>query len=124
MVAGRPKKDINIIEIISVKLEYISTKDDNYGNKITYLKLIDNVKKLKSIMDQQCDECRLPIWKTDKDGYMLKCKDKFMPKHTFDNNDIFIADLQFKYYSINTDTTLIQGYFLKVSLNENIENEN
>ena len=36
----------------------------------------------------------------------------------------FTADLQFKYYTINTNETLLQGYFLKVSLNDNIENEN
>ena len=121
---GRPRKNSNIIEIISVRLEYISTKEDNYENKITYLKLIDNAKKLKPILDQMCDECRLPLWKTETDEYILKCKDKFMPKHSFDANDIFTADLQFKYYCITTDEKLLQGYFLKVLLNDNTDIEN
>ena len=97
---GRPRKNSNNIEINSIKLEYISTKEDSYENKITYLKLIDTAKKLKPILDQMCDECRLPLWKTETGEYILKCKDKFMFKHSFDANDIFTADLHFEYYCI------------------------
>ena len=77
-------------------------------------------------MDQQCEDCRIPLWKTETDDYLLKCKVKFMPKHTFDTNDVFNADLQFKYYTINhtSSETLVQGYFLKVSLNDNTDLEN
>ena len=89
MVAGRSNKNIKSIDIISVKLEYISTKEDNYGNNIAYLKLIDNSKKLQPILDQPCEDCRIPLWKIETDDYLLKCKDKFMPKHTFDTNDMF-----------------------------------
>ena len=40
---GRPrgKKQSNIIEIKDLKLEFISSKTDNYNNEISYLKVID-----------------------------------------------------------------------------------
>ena len=76
---GRPKgtkKQNNVIEINNIKLEFIITKTDNYENDISYLKVIDKQfkSKLQPIVSQMCEDCRLPIWKSDDGFYMLKVK--------------------------------------------------
>ena len=120
--AGRPRKvtNSNIIEIKDLKLEFIISKIDNYENKISYLKIIDKgfKNKLAPIISQMCDDIRLPIWKTDDALYMIKCKNKFMPEREFENNEIFNADLNFHYYSMEKNGELIQGFYLKISTND------
>ena len=120
--AGRPRKvtNSNIIEIKDLKLEFIISKIDNYDNKISYLKIIDKgfKNKLQPILSQMCDECRLPLWRSEDGLYMVKCKNKFMPEREFENNEIFNADLNFHYYSMEKNEELIQGYYLKISTND------
>ena len=120
---GRPKgskRQTNIIEIKDLKLEFIISKTDNYNNDISYLKVIDKAfkTKLQPILSQMCDECRLPCWRADDGLYMLKCKNKFMPEKEFENNEIFNADLDFNYYSMEKNEELIQGYYLKINTND------
>ena len=76
MSRGRPKKNNNIIEVNNIKLEFIITKADNYQNEISYFKIIDKQfkSKLQPITSQMCDECNVPIWRTDDGFYMLKVK--------------------------------------------------
>ena len=73
---GRPRKATNVIEVNNIKLEYIITKTDNYENEISYLKVIDKQfkTKMQPIVSQTCDECKLPIWKSDDGFYMVKVK--------------------------------------------------
>ena len=85
---GRPRgstKSTNIIEVNNIKLEFIITKTDNYENDISYLKVIDKSfrNKLTPILSQQCDEIRLPIWKSDDGFYMLKVKKKMDARKRF-----------------------------------------
>ena len=118
---GRPKKSTNIIEINNIKLEFIVSKTDNYENEISYLKVIDKSfkTKLQPIVSQICDDCRVPVWRTDDGLYMLKCKNKFMPEREFEKNEIFNADLNFHYYTMSKeDGDLIQGHYLKISTND------
>ena len=79
---GRPRKQTNIIEIKDLKFEFIITKEDDYNNDISYLKVIDKGFrfKLAPILSQKCDDCRLPLWLSDDGIYMLKCKNKWMPE--------------------------------------------
>ena len=96
------------------------TKSDNYGNKSCYFKITDPEaqNKLQTILTQSCDECRLPIWKTDDGTYMMKVKDKrcHVPKTLLTNTEL-PAKLTFKSYCIDKDdNTPIQGYFVMLSL--------
>ena len=87
---GRPRKNNNIIEINNINLEFIITKTDNYENDISYLKVIDKQFKsrMQPIVSQTCDECKLPIWKSDDGFYMVKVKQKWMPEREFEHNEI------------------------------------
>ena len=117
---GRPKKNNNIIEVNNIKLEFIITKADNYQNEISYFKIIDKQfkSKLQPITSQMCDECLIPIWKTDDGFYMLKVKNKWMPERDFEQNEILTADLNFKYYCMaKEDGDLLQGYWVKLITN-------
>ena len=107
------------IEIENIIVDYISTKSDNYGNKNCYFKITDpeSQTKLKPILAQKCDECRLPIWITDDETYMMKVKDKHVPKTFLVNTNTELpAKLTFKYYCIDKDdSTPIQGYFVMLA---------
>ena len=72
------------------------------------------------IVSQICEDCRVPMWKTDDGLYMVKCKNKFMPVgREFENNEIVTADLNFHYYTMSKeDGDLIQGFYLKISTND------
>ena len=118
---GRPKgrKQNNVIEINNIKLEHIITKTDNYENEISYLKVVDKQfkNKLQPILSQICDDIRLPIWKSDDGFYMIKVKRKWMPERDLENNEIVTADLNFHYFNMAKDGELIQGYYVKLSIN-------
>ena len=118
---GRPRKNNNIIEIKDLKLEFIITKTDNYNNEISYLKVIDKAfkSKLQPILSQMCDDCKVPLWKSEDGIYMLKSKARWMPEgRVFEKNEIFVADLNFHYYNMEKNDELIQGYYLKLSTND------
>ena len=87
---GRPKKQTNSIEVDNIKLKYIITKTYNYENEISHFKVIDKQfkTKMQPIVSQTCDECKLPIWKSDDGFYMVKVKNKWMPERDFENNEI------------------------------------
>ena len=118
---GRPRKNNNIIEIKDLKLEFIITKTDNYNNEISYLKVIDKAfkSKLQPILSQMCDDCKVPLWKSEDGIYMLKSKARWMPENrVFEKNEIFVADLNFHYYKMEKNDELIQGFYLKISTND------
>ena len=118
---GRPRKNNNIIDINNIKLKLIITKTDNYENEISYLKVIDKQfkTKLQPILSQMCEECKLPIWKSDDGFYMIKVKRKWMPERDFENNEIVTADLNFHYYNMaKEDGELLQGYYVKLLMND------
>ena len=121
---GRPKKNNNIIEVNNIKLEFIITKTDNYENDISYLKIIDKAfkNKLQPILSQVCDDCKVPVWKSDDGFYMLKVKKKWMPEKDFESNEIITADLNFHFYQLaKEDGDLIMGYYVKLSTNDDNE---
>jgi len=124
---GRPRKDKNnnIIEIKDLKLEFIITKTDDYQNEISYIKVVDKTfkSKLQPILSQVCEDCKLPLWKSEDGIYMLKCKNRWMPdEREFQKNEIFVANLNFHYYNMAKDEALIQGFYLKVSTNDEADN--
>ena len=65
-----------------------------------------------------CDECLIPVWKSDDGSYMLKVKIKWMPERDFEKNEFVIADLNLHYYSMEKNEELIQGYYVRLSTND------
>ena len=123
MPSGRPKKNTKLIEVNDVRVEYITTKEDNYKNKVSYLKVLET-KKLKPILEQASPEWNLPLWLTDEDSYIVKVKGKFMPKNEYDYHEILNASFEFKQYSFtNDDDKLIQGYYVSKFLGNEIKTE-
>jgi len=115
---GRPKKSTNTFDINSLLTEFITTKTDKYDNEISYYKVIDkNYKnKMSGILKEVCEECRMPFWKTEDHEYILKVKTRntHTPKKKLENNDIVTLNLIFKYYCMEKDDGLIQGYYAKI----------
>ena len=113
---GRPKRNTNTLDVSGLLCEYLSTKTDKYDNEVSYYKVIDkNVKnKMSAIFAQQCDECKMPFWKTEDSEYILKCKTKYAPKKDLEDNGIVTVNIVFKYYCMETDDDkLLQGYYIK-----------
>ena len=126
---GRPKKSTNTFDINGLLTEFITTKTDKYDNEISYYKVIDkNYKnKMSGILKEVCEECRMPFWKTEDHEYILKVKTRntHTPKKKLENNDIVTLNLIFKYYCMEKDDGLIQGYYAKIlSYEEDKENNN
>jgi hypothetical protein len=122
---GRPKKQTNTFDVNGLLSEFITTKVDKYDNWISYYKVIDkNYKtKMSGIMKEMCDECTMPFWKTEDQEYMLKVKKKYTPKTLIENGDVVTLNLMFKYYCMDKDDVLLQGYYAKIlSYDDNEEN--
>ena len=125
---GRPKKSTNTFDINSLLTEFITTKTDKYDNEISYYKVIDkNYKnKMSGILKEVCEECRMPFWKTEDHEYILKVKTRntHTPKKKLENNDIVTLNLIFKYYCMEKDDGLIQGYYAKILSYDDDEEKN
>ena len=123
---GRPKKQTNTFDVNDLLTEFITTKVDKYDNWISYYKVIDkNYKtKMSGILKEVCDECVMPFWKTEDHEYMLKVKKKNTPKTIIDNGDIVTLNLMFKYYCMEKDDGLIQGYYAKILSYDDDEEKN
>ena len=113
---GRPKKSTNTFDINGLITEFITTKTDKYDNEISYYKVIDkNYKnKMSGILKEVSEGAVMPFWKTEDHEYMLKVKKKYTPKTMTDNGDIVTLNLMFKYYCMEKDDGLIQGYYAKI----------
>ena len=125
---GRPKKDKNTFDVNDLLCEYLTTKVDKYDNEISYYKIVDDTFKIKmkNILKEQCEECKMPFWKTDDQEIILKIKTKnIIPQKDLKNNDIVSLNMTFKYYCMQKDDKLLQGYFIKItSYEDDKENNN
>ena len=125
---GRPKKTTNTFDVNDLLCEYLTTKVDKYDNEISYYKIVDDTFKIKmkNILKEQCEECKMPFWKTDDQEIILKIKTKnIIPQKDLKNNDIVSLNMTFKYYCMQKDDKLLQGYFIKItSYEDDKENNN
>ena len=125
---GRPKLTKNIFDVNDLLCEYLTTKVDKYDNEISYYKIVDDTFKIKmkNILKEQCEECKMPYWRTDDQEIILKIKTKnIIPEKDLKNNDIVSLNMTFKYYCMQKDDKLLQGYFIKItSYEDDKENNN
>merc|ERR1712078_336409 len=99
---GRPKKQVNTLDVNGLITEFITTKTENYKNKMS------------GILKEVSEGAVMPFWKTEDHEYMLKVKKKYAPKTMLDNGDIVTLNLMFKYYCMEKEDGLIQGYYAKI----------
>ena len=118
MVSNKP------IEIKNINVTYISTKTDKFDNTVCYFKVIgfNNEELLYPILSECCDECRIPIWITDDGEYMLKVKQRYAPTLLIPDTALTVK-LTFKYYCMNKDDTLLQGYYATMKIMNKSEDE-
>jgi hypothetical protein len=113
------------IEIKNITVTYISTKTDKYDNTLCYFKVTDTKakKKLSPILSQMCEECRLPLWKTDSSEYMIKVKKKYAPDLLVANTVLTVM-LTFKYYCMEVmDGVVNQGYYVILTVMDKCPSE-
>ena len=89
-----------------------------------YFKVTDTKakKKLSLILTHMSEDCRLPLWKTESNEYMIKVKQKYAPKILICDTDLTVQ-LTFKYYCMDKDDKLLQGYYTLMKLMNKSENE-
>ena len=115
---GRPAKDISKVYVNDLLVEFLSAKDNDWGDRICYFKIVDAAckAKTKSISCLLEDGIRMPYWKTDKNEIILKVKEKFVNKtNELHKGNEYNADAVFENYCIeNEGKEPIKGYYLKL----------
>jgi len=115
---GRPKKENNVIQVNDIKLNFISKKEDGYGNEVCYFKCMEK-NKLKNIIALKNADLKLPLFISDNGSVILKVKNKFI-KHSVSSDDdglrklTYLCDLHFERFSFESENALINGFYLKM----------
>ena len=95
------------ILIKNCKVEFVTTKTDNYNNDISYFKLLEqNIDQKYSALMK--NDFKLPWFKTDKQANILKVKPKYITKNEFVKDNTYLVDITFKYYKYND----VEGYYV------------
>merc|ERR1712164_215273 len=76
---GRPSKKNNEVKINELVVEYLTTKENNYGKSIQYYKITDSSfrAKFKPLFSLNDGELKLPLWETDSKDFILKVGDQW-----------------------------------------------
>ena len=99
------------VVIKNIKLEYITTKKNDYDNEISYFKIKSkNVEQLFALINKE--NYKLPYFKTDDNKWLLKCKSKYVKLGELNKEMVYICDLEVKEYSFNNFKGL---YVCKIS---------
>ena len=114
---GRPAKNTNTVTINELVVEYLSTKNDNYNNEVSYFKIVDpafraKLKPLFSLNDEGL--LKIPIWATDKSEHILKVKSKFVNNsQDLVKNVLHIININFEFYHMEQND--LKGYYAKIT---------
>ena len=95
------------IVVKNCKLEFVTTKADNYNNDISYFKLLDKNIEQKYLAIMK-NGFKLPWFKTKEGRTIIKIKSKYNKLKELNKEDIVTVDICFKYY--NMDDT--EGYYV------------
>ena len=114
-----PAKEIFLDDVI---LEYLSTKEDNYGNNNMFFKISNR----ESVKDVMAMDTRIPMWLSDDDDILLKVNNKNM-------NSVIELEKGKRYDSIvnlvrysftpKDKTELMEGYSAKILKLEKLSSE-
>ena len=114
----------NTIEIKDINVTYINTKTDKFDNTICYFIITDlrAKNKLSPILSETCDECRLPLWKAEDAEYLVKVKQRHAPTLLIPDTALTVM-LTFKYYCMDKDGTILQGFYVVMKVMNKSEDE-
>jgi len=112
------------ISLKSVKLFFITKKENQYNDNICYFKLSKKDSKTFNNISK-VENAHLPWFATQKKDTILKAKVKFVDEYEFNNDDMYTCDIELKSYSIDTDNgdNLIGYYVSKVTNINVVENK-
>ena len=113
----KPNTDNQKMRLRNLHVQYISTKENTFG-ETSYFKLLDkDINEKLKIMDDVGD-VKLPYWTTDDGSVMLSCKPNNMDN--IGNIDLVknvkrIIDLDLVYYDFKTkDDKQLKGYTAQI----------
>ena len=115
---GRLQKDNNIVKVNELICEYIITKTNGYGKSIMYFKIMDSsfrskMKPLYSLNDK--GDLKLPLWEAENKEHVLKIGEQWYNKTIeLTRGEIYLLDLEFKHYEMETDNGNVKGYYCKI----------
>ena len=122
---GRPQKSVSNITIEGLQVQYIVTKRNDWGQEISYFKLLDGfkprVKPLYKVNKEEGGKLKIPIWESDakevneiKD-YMFKVTKKFVNNlDMLVEKDFYTLYCDFEYFEIKSDGPVVKGYYAKI----------
>ena len=122
---GRPPKSMSNITIEGLQVQYIVTKRNNWGQDISYFKLLDGfkprVKPLYKVNKEEGGKLKIPIWESDakevneRKDYMFKVTKKFVINHEMlIEKDFYTLYCDFEHFEIRSDGPLVKGYYAKI----------
>ena len=121
---GRPPKSMINITIEGLQVQYIVTNRNNWGQDISYFKLLDGfkprVKPLYKVNKEEGGKLKIPIWESDakevndtKD-FMFKVTKKNVNNHEdLNEKEYNTLRCDFEYFEIRSDGQDIKGYYAK-----------
>ncbi len=122
---GRPQKSVSNITIEGLQVQYIVTKRNDWGQEISYFKLLDGfkprVKPLYKVNKEEGGKLKIPIWESDakevndtKD-YMFKVTKKYVNNHEeLIEKEYYTLHCDFEYFEIRSDGQWVKGYYAKI----------
>ena len=122
---GRPQKSMSNITIEGLQVQYIVTKRNNWGQDISYFKLLDGFKpKVKPLYKVNKDEggkLKIPIWESgakevnETKDYMFKVTKKYVNNHEMMiEKEYYTLHCDFEYFEIRSDGQWVKGYYAKI----------
>ena len=93
--------------IKNIKLEWITTKKDNYDNEMSYFKIKKETIDSKFTLINK-EGCKLPYFITKENKYLLKVKTKYVKLNELNKDMIYICDAECKYYKMDE----CEGYYV------------
>ena len=115
---GRPQKDNNVVRVHDLICEYIITKMNNYGKSVMYFKVTDSSfrSKLKPLFAlNEKGDLTLPLWEAENKDYLVKVGEQWYNNVIqLMRGELYILELEFKYYEMETDRGIVKGYYCKI----------
>ena len=106
-----------MIEELTLKLKYISTKIDNYNNEVAYFVLEEKSKELDKLRKQYKSH-KFPVFEGKDNTTLLKIKTKYinLPSLPIKKNTIVKYGIHLESYSLNDDENV--GFYVSKLFSE------
>ena len=92
--------------IKNIKLEYISSKQDNYNNNQVYFKILKGQENKFTSINKE--NHTLPFFKSQDGKMLLKVKSKYVKIEDLNKDMSYICDLELKYFKMEN----VEGWYV------------